>query len=242
MPAAPDRTRFVLLHTSHPGNVGAAARAMKVMGYRDLVLVAPRSAGIATHPEALAMASGATDLLETARVVASLAEALDGTTHACATAMTPRDFGPPTHAPREHLAALAAAGQDVAFVFGSERFGLSNDDVYRCHACLSIPTDPAYGSLNLAQAVQVIAYEWRQAQGGCAVEARTPPRRLASVDQVQAALAHWERALVAIGFLDPGAPKKLLPRLNQLLNRAEPTEEEVNILRGMARAVEQRRG
>ena len=242
MPAAPDRRRFVLLHTSLSGNVGAAARAMKVMGYRDLVLVAPRSAGIATHPEALAMASGATDLLETARVVASLAEALDGTTHACATAMTPRDFGPPTHAPREHLAALAAAGQDVAFVFGSERFGLSNDDVYRCHACLSIPTDPAYGSLNLAQAVQVIAYEWRQAQGGYAVESRTPPRRLASVDQVQAALAHWERALVAIGFLDPGAPKKLLPRLNQLLNRAEPTEEEVNILRGMARAVEQRRG
>ena len=242
MPAVPDPTRFVLLGTSHPGNVGAAARAMQVMGYRELVLVAPRVADIAAHPDALAMASGAVGILEHARVAATLAEALEGVSHACATAMTPRDFGPPTHAPREHLAALAASGHRVAFVFGSERSGLSNEDVYRCHACLSIPTDPAYGSLNLAQAVQVIAYDWRQAQGGFAVKARTPPRRLASVEQVQAALEHWERALVAVGFLDPGAPKKLLPRLNQLVNRAEPTEEEINILRGMARAIERRRG
>ncbi|MBP6776000.1 MAG: RNA methyltransferase, partial [Piscinibacter sp.] len=121
------------------------------------------------------------------------------------------------------------------------RFGLANEDVYRCHACLSIPTDPAYGSLNLAQAVQVIAYEWRQAQGGFGVAPRTPERQLASVDQVQATLAHWERALVAIGFLDPQAPKKLMPRLNQLVNRAELADEEINILRGIARAIEQRK-
>jgi tRNA/rRNA methyltransferase len=239
MHTPPDPTRFVLMHTSHPGNVGAAARAMQVMGFADLVLVAPRSDDIAMHPDALSMASGAQAILERARVAATLAEALDGVTYACATAMTPRDFGPPTYAPRTHFGELAAGGHRVAFVFGSERFGLGNEDVYRCHACLSIPTDPAYGSLNLAQAVQVIAYEWRQAQGGFGVVPRTSERQLASVDQVQATLAHWERALVAIGFLDPRAPKKLMPRLNQLLNRAALGDEEINILRGIARSIEQ---
>jgi tRNA/rRNA methyltransferase len=241
MRAPPDPTRFVLMHTSHPGNVGAAARAMQVMGFADLVLVAPRAADIAMHPDALAMASGALAVLERARVAATLAEALDGVTYACATAMTPRDFGPPTFTPRAHLGELATVGHRVAFVFGSERFGLHNEDVYRCHACLSIPTDPAYGSLNLAQAVQVIAYEWRQAQGGFGVEQRAPESNAASVDRVQAALTHWERVLVQIGFLDPGAPKKLLPRLNQLLNRAALSDEEINIVRGIARSIERLR-
>ena len=236
-----DPTRFILLGTSHPGNAGAAARAMKVMGFRDLVLVAPRHAGVTTHPEALAMASGATDILQHARVSATLAEALVGITHACATAMTPRDFGPPAHAPRDLFADMAASGDRVAFVFGSERFGMINDDVYRCHSSVSIPTDPAYGSLNLAQAVQLVAYDWRQALGGFAVQPRTAERRLADAAQVQGLLAHWQRALVDIGFLDPAAPKKLLPRLNQIVNRAQLGEEEVNILRGIARAMLQRR-
>jgi tRNA/rRNA methyltransferase len=241
MPGLADSTRFILLATSHPGNVGAVARAMKVMGFADLVLVAPRRADVAAHPEALAMASGATDVLQAARVVPSLADALDGITHACATAMTPRDFGPPTCAPRELFARLAGSGHRVGFVFGSERFGMSNDDVYRCHACVSIPTDPAYGSLNLAQAAQLIAYEWRQAVGGFGVQPRTVEATLASAAQVQALLDHWRCALEAIGFLDPAAPRKLLPRLNQLLNRAQPSVEEVNILRGIARAVLERR-
>ena len=133
--------------------------------------------------------------------------------------------------------ALARDGTSVAFVFGGERFGLANEDVYRCHACLSIPTAPGYGSLNLAQAVQLIAYEWRQALGGFAVVARTPPRQLADASDVQATLAHWQDALQAIGFLDPAAPKRLLPRLNLLLNRAQLRREEVHILRGIARAV-----
>ncbi|HJV67568.1 RNA methyltransferase, partial [Ideonella sp.] len=171
-------------------------------------------------------------------IVGSLAEALDGVTYACATAMTPRDFGPPTFAPRERFAALAAEGHRVAFIFGGERFGMANDDVYRCHACLSIPTDPAYGSLNLAQAVQVLAYDWRQALGGFTVEARTPPVAWADGAAVQGLLAHWQRALVEIGFLDPAAPKKLLPRLNQLANRAALTAEEVHILRGIATAMQ----
>lgn len=232
-----DPTRFILIGTSHAGNVGAAARAMKVMGFADLVLVSPRFADVLRQPDAIAMASGATDILENARVVATLAQALDGIGYACATAMTPRDFGPPTHAPRALFDSLAPSGQRVAFVFGSERFGMSNDDVYRCHACLSIPTHPDYGSLNLAQAVQLVAYDWRTAIGGFSVAPRTVDSQLASAEQVQGVLDHWREALVAIGFLDPAAPRKLMPRLNQLVNRAQPSVAEVDILRGIARAI-----
>ena len=239
---SPDPTRFVLIGTSHPGNVGAAARAMKVMGFSDLVLVAPREPQVLQRDEAVAMASGATDVLAGARVVATLAEALEGVTYLCATAMTPRDFGPPTHAPRELFATLAPSQQRVAFLFGSERFGMANEDVYRCHACLSIPTRADYGSLNLSQAVQLIAYDWREALGGFDVEPRTTDPTLADAASLQGLLAHWEQTMVEIGFLDPAAPKKLLPRLNQLLNRAQISREEVDILRGLARFVGKPRG
>ena len=187
------------------------------------------------------MASGATDVLERARIVPTLAEALAGITCACATAMTPRDFGPPTRAPRELFGELAAQAQRVAFVFGSERFGMSNDDVYRCHVCLSIPTLPQYGSLNLAQAVQLLAYDWRQALGGFAVQPRTSEAQRADAVAVQGVLDHWQRTLVDIDFLDPAVPRKLMPRLQQLLNRARLTDEEVHILRGIARAVDKAR-
>ena len=236
-----DPTRFVLVETSHAGNVGAAARAMKVMGFSDLVLVRPRLPDIAQRDEALALASGAADVLAGARVVESLSEALAGTTWACATAMTPRDFGPATFAPREHFASLAASRHHVALVFGPERTGLSNDDVYRCHACLSVPTHPDYGSLNLAQAVQLVAYDWRQALGGFDVVPRTADAHLADAAAIHGALAHWQETLVDIGFLDPAAPKKLMPRLQQLVNRAQLTVEEVHILRGVARAAKLRR-
>jgi tRNA/rRNA methyltransferase len=234
---APDPTRLILIGTSHPGNVGAAARAMKVMGFSDLVLVAPRDPQVLQRDEAVAMASGATDVLATARVVATLPEALEGVTFLCATAMTPRDFGPPTHAPRELFATLAPSPERVAFLFGSERFGMANEDVYRCHACLSIPTRADYGSLNLSQAVQLIAYDWREALGGFDVEPRTAEATLADAASVQGLLAHWQETMVDIGFLDPAAPKKLLPRLNQLVNRARLSREEVDILRGLARFV-----
>jgi tRNA/rRNA methyltransferase len=233
-------TRFVLVNTSHGGNVGAAARAIKVMGFGELVLVAPRFADVLSQEEAVAMASGAADVLTRARIVATLDEALVGVHIACATAMTPRDFGPPTQAPRSAMPALAErceAGEGIAFVFGSERYGMSNADVWRCHVCLSIPTAPGYGSLNLAQAVQLIAYDWRSALGSFEVEERTAAPRVASLDAVQGALAHWREVLVQIGFLDPALPRKLMPRLQQLINRAEPTDEEVHILRGIARAV-----
>jgi tRNA/rRNA methyltransferase len=176
-------------------------------------------------------------VLAAARVVATLPEALEGVTYLCATAMTPRDFGPPTQAPRELFATLAPSQERVAFLFGSERFGMANDDVYRCHACLSIPTRADYGSLNLSQAVQLIAYDWREALGGFDVEPRTTEATLADAASVQGLLAHWQETMVDIGFLDPAAPKKLLPRLNQLINRARLSREEVDILRGLARFV-----
>jgi tRNA/rRNA methyltransferase len=274
-------TRFILINTSHAGNVGAAARAMKTMGFDDLVLVAPRWANVLNREETIQRASGALDVLKNARIVATLDEALDGMTHLCATAMTPRDFGPPTRTPREHFElllkkivhaqeicppepdladkskeydemqvtpGLAGLPQGMAFLFGCERFGMSNDDVYRCHVALSIPSNPQFASLNLAAALQLVAYEWRLALGGFAVTAAdnvaggagapVPGHtngEPADARQLAGMLEHWERSLIAIGFLDPQAPKKLMPRLNQLFNRAGVTQEEIHILRGIAK-------
>ena len=274
------KTRFILIQTSHAGNVGGTARAMKTMGFDDLVLVAPRWANVLRREETIQRASGANDVLAKARIVETLDEALDGISHLCATAMTPRDFGPPTRSPRAHFELLMNRELDsfvcraqtannplnfhreqgdgtaadahvhadaqmpaldgVAFLFGSERFGMRNEDVYRSHVCLSIPTKPDFGSLNLAAAVQLIAYDWRQALGGFELPpSGVAPTRAASAQAVQGMLTHWESALVDVGFLDPAAPKKLMPRLNQLFNRANLSEEEIHILRGVAKAMQQ---
>jgi len=257
----PIRTRFILIQTSHAGNVGAAARAMKVMGFDELVLVDPRWPNVLRKEETIQRASGALDVLENARIVATLDEALDGLTHLCATAMTPRDFGPPTRTPREHFdvllkteqwreAGIGSKALGMGFLFGSERFGMRNEDVYRCHTCLSIPTNPQFGSLNLASALQVIAYDWRlalmQHLGELGGYAATPAPQAAHEDtapadaqQVAGMLTHLEQALVEVGFLDPAAPKKLMPRLNQLFNRAQLAQEEIHILRGIAKAMQQ---
>ena len=244
------KTRFILIQTSHAGNVGGVARAMKVMGFDDLVLVQPRFDNVLRREETKQRASGAHDVLEKARVVQSLEEALDGMTHLCATAMTPRDFGPPTRHPREHFQALlsphseGARAEGVAFLFGSERFGMLNEDVYRCHVALSIPTNPQFGSLNLASAAQVLAYEWRLALGGFenphaqvyeTFEPKGSERLLADAQELSGLLSHWQDSLVEIGFLDPQAPKKLIPRLQQIFNRAQLSSEEVHILRGVAK-------
>jgi tRNA/rRNA methyltransferase len=245
------QTRFILINTSHAGNVGAAARAMKTMGFDDLVLVAPRWANVLNREETIQRASGALDVLKNARIVDTLDEALDGMTHLCATAMTPRDFGPPTTTPRKHFDLLLktellaqseqtpesekAANSGVAFLFGSERFGMCNEDVYRCHVCLSIPSNPQFGSLNLGAALQVIAYDWREALAAFPVAQATQAPVLADAAQVAGMLAHLEQALSHIGFLDPASPKKLIPRLNQLFNRAQLSQEEIHILRGMAK-------
>ena len=267
------QTRFILLNTSHAGNVGAAARAMKTMGFDDLVLVAPRWANVLRREETIQRASGALDVLAKARIVDTLDEALDGMTHLCATAMIGRDFGPPTTTPREHFAelvqaskkpatgssvvsegegaaALRASTQGVAFLFGSERFGMRNEDVYRCHVALSIPSNPQFGSLNIGAALQVIAYEWRLALGGFVDDAKALDGVAANANraasdsdghadaaQVSGMLTHLEQALIALEFLDPAAPKKLMPRLNALFNRAAVTREEVHIVRGIAKAI-----
>lgn len=252
------KTRFILIETSHAGNVGAAARALATMGFEELVLVAPRDARVLTRKETVERASGAVHVLQAARVVATLDEALDGLTHLCATAMIGRDFGPPTLTPRAHFEALAAqwstqrsTTRGLGVLFGSERFGMRNADVWRCHAALRIDSNPAFGSLNLGAAVQLIAHEWRQAIGGfgaqrldAAQHASAPCTaaspavvEVADAAQVAAALQHWRQALEHIGFLDPAAPKKLLPRLQQIANRAALRPEEVHILRGIARTV-----
>jgi tRNA/rRNA methyltransferase len=188
-------------------------------------------------------------VLEKCRIVDTLDEALDGVTHLCATAMTPRDFGPPTRSPRAHFEHMLreapghtpAALPHTAFLFGSERFGMRNEDVYRCHVALSIPSNPQFGSLNIGAALQVIAYEWRLALGGfdasqTAPTASSNPAHPADAAQVAGMLAHLEESLVALEYLDPAAPKKLMPRLNALFNRAAVTQEEVHILRGIAKA------
>jgi len=234
------KTRFILIETSHAGNVGAAARALKVMGFDELVLVAPRWPNVLRKEETIQRASGAHDVLAKARVVDTLDQALEGVTHMCATAMTPRDFGPPTRSPRAHFAELTKPGapeHSVAFLFGSERFGMKNEDVYRCHVALSIPTNPQFGSLNLGSAIQVLAYDWRVALGGFPVQDAVAPSGKADAQQVSGMLTHWEQALTDIGFMDPAAPKKLMPRLNQLFNRAELSPEEIHILRGVAKAM-----
>ena len=250
------RTRFILIETSHPGNVGAAARALKVMGFDEMVLVAPRYANVLRKEETIQRASGANDVLDKSRSVDTLDEALEGISHLCATAMTPRDFGPPTRSPREHFDLLlgqsashaqtqstadAAKQSDsvssIGFLFGSERFGMKNEDVYKCHVALSIPTNPQFGSLNLAAALQLVAYEWRLALGGFPVASPVVDANLADAAQVSGMLLHWEKALIEIGFLDPEAPKKLMPRLNQLFNRANLSPEEIHILRGVAKAM-----
>lgn len=234
------RLRFVLVQTSHPGNVGAAARAMKTMGFSDLVLVNPRLPDVLTHPEAQAFASGANDVLAAARVVASLDEALTGCNLTVALSARHREFSPPVRSPREVATYLAQDGElHAALVFGSERFGLTNEDVEKCNAFVCLPANPDYSSLNLAQAVQILAYECRVAvvQG-----AATPPDssfpgfqgKPASAEQVERMFAHLERALVEINFLKPDNPGKLMPRLRRLFGRTALETEEVNILRGIA--------
>ncbi len=234
-------TRFVLVEPSHPGNVGAAARALKTMGFSRLVLVAPRVAHVQSDPEAIAMASGADDVLAAAHVVPTLADALAGVHWSVALTARLREYGPPQFAPRAaaaHARAHSAQG-DVALVFGNERTGLSNEDVERCSVLAHIPANPAYSSLNLAQAVQVLAYELRTAYVGPPEDggAQEPAVARASSDDIERMYVHLENALIALDFLDPANPKKLMSRLRRLFARAGLEREEVNIVRGIAKHI-----
>ena len=232
-----ERIRFVLVETSHPGNVGSVARAMKTMGFTELVLANPRDSSALQSPEAIALASGAADLLVDARVVSSLDEALDGCNFSVALSARAREFSPPLMTPSQLAAHLAENTHlRAALVFGSERFGLSNQDVSKCSALVSVPANPAYTSLNLAQAVQVIAYECRMAAIGqdALPQASGFQGELARAEQIEGMFNHLEQALIEIEFLDPDNPKKLMPRLRRLFSRTQLETEEVNILRGIA--------
>jgi tRNA/rRNA methyltransferase len=238
--------RLVLVSPSHGGNVGAAARAMRVMGLRTLFVVRPRFPAICAHPDAIAFASGATDVLAAATEVDTLDEALAGVHSAIAVSAESREFSaaprPPWAVCPEIAAELAADPQrQVALVFGPERTGLSIEHVQRCERVVSIPGEPDYNSLNLAQAVQVLCWELRRA--ALAGQPAAPPAldpdagRPASHDQIERFHAHFEQALVAIEFLDPQAPKKLVPRMRRLFARAGLSIEEVDLLRGVCKQI-----
>lgn len=234
------RLRFVLVETSRAGNVGSVARAMKTMGFGELVLVSPRCADPLTDPEAVAFASGALDVLSNARIVGSIAEALDGCNFAAAVSARLREFSPPVWTPRAFGGHIAGSQElRPALIFGNERVGLPNEIVEGCNVLINIPANPAYSSLNLSQAAQVLAYECRMAAVGDEVPA-TPVGfhgDAASLTQVDGMYAHLEEALVAIGFLNPDNPGKLMPRLKRLFARTGLETEEVNILRGIARQI-----
>ena len=237
--SALDRIRVVLVSPSHAGNVGSAARAMKVMGLSRLALVTPRYADVLTLDETLALASGAVDVLEHATVHPTLDAALEGTLHAVALSSRDREYAPPLFALGDACRDALAHDGDVAFVFGSERYGLSNDDVLRCTARCRIETAADYASLNLAQAVQLVTYGCRMA--ALALDDAIPPAsttpRAATHEERQDLFAHLEEGLVAIGYLDPDAPKKLMPRVRRLFARARLEHDEVQWLRGMAKAM-----
>ena len=223
--------RIVLSHTSHPGNIGASARAMKTMGIVSLYLVKPKRFPDA---EAEAMASGASDVLSNARVCASLTEALQGTVYALAVSARRRELAYASADARRAAQELVAAAQqgEVAIVFGTEMSGLTNEEILQCRAMAHIPADPAYSSLNLAAAVQVMAYEARAAALG-AQALPTSEFEPARHEDVENFYAHLEQSLLASGFLDPANPRRLIPRLRRLFGRARLEQEEVNILRGM---------
>jgi tRNA/rRNA methyltransferase len=232
------RLRFVLVETSRAGNVGSVARAMKTMGFSDLVLVAPRCEDPLHDPEAVAFASGAIDVLQGARIVPTIGEALEGCNFAAAVSARLREFSPPVWSPRDFSNHV---GEDTslhpALIFGNERVGLPNTIVESSNVLINIPANPDYSSLNLSQAAQVLAYECRLAAQG---ENRTQEGvgfhgEAASLAQVEGMYAHLEEALVAIGFLNADNPKKLMPRLKRLFARTGLETEEVNILRGIAR-------
>ena len=225
--------RVVLSHTSHPGNIGAAARAMKTMGLSQLYLVNPKR-----FPDAAAeaMASGATDVLANAVVCGSMEEALQGAVLVVGLTARKRDLSHTMLTLREAAPQILGRANEapVALVFGTEMSGLSNAELEQCQMLITIPVNPEYGSLNLGAAVQVVAYELRTSGVPTAPSASRFP--LASFEDIDQFYEHLERTLIAIDFLNPARPKRLMTRLRRLFARAGLEKEEVNILRGILKA------
>jgi len=242
-----NRIRVVLVETSHPGNIGAVARAMKNMGLTELVLVAPK---VFPHADATARASGADDLLAHARIVDSLDAAIADCALVAGASARSRTISWPLMSPRDcarRMEAEAAAGAKVALVMGREKSGLSNAELERCHVHVNIPANPDYPSLNLAAAVQVLTYELRLAalEAASALPAGEVLERdqpLAAAAELEGLFAHFEQALATLDFYDPDNPRQLMRRLRRLFNRAGLDRMEVNILRGILAAAEKAAG
>ena len=235
------RVRIVMMETSHPGNIGSAARAMMTMGLSDLVLVNPKEKNATEHPQAIALASGATEVLANARIVGTLSEAIADTRFAVGFTARRRELSHPIVSLREAVGtalheAQAEPDGRIALVFGNEAMCLSNEDVAQCQLAATIPANPAYSSLNVAQSIQVAAYEVMMQAGadGEAFKVEDHPERpQASVGEVEHLLRHLESAAIDSGFLDPTSPKRFMTRMQRLFTRAKLEPEEVAILRGL---------
>ena len=232
--------RIVLVGTTHPGNIGAVARAMKNMGLTELYLVNPK---YFPHEEATARASGASDVLDRAVVVDSLEKALADCIYVAGASARSRTINWPSMGPRDCALRMMQEAEHgkVAAVFGPEKSGLSNDDLDLCHTLLTIPTDPGFSSLNLAMAVQVLTYELRVASmldEGPVFEVEAPP---ASGEEMEHFYKHLEKVLLDIGFMDPENPRHLMRRMRRLYIRARPDKNEINILRGILTAIDRTR-
>jgi tRNA/rRNA methyltransferase len=236
--------RTILVETSHPGNVGSTARALKTMGFHDLCLVNPKTPGIAHEPEAVALASGALDVLDASSVAADLSAAVSGCTLVLGLTSRDREFGPPGLdwlEARERIVAQLSQGKRVALMFGPERTGLDNAHLALCSHRVWLEANPAYPSLNLAQAVMVCAFSLREGLTQELSTARTDlvlslsPQDRADPAAVAAMLEHLRLGLESIGYLNPENPKKLMARLSALFARAELQTEEIDLLRGIAK-------
>lgn len=238
-PASPlDNVRIVLSHTSHPGNIGATARAMKAMGLRNLYLVNPK---LFPDKEADARASNARDLLETAHICTSLQAAIGDTCLVAALTTRPRDLSHSTLDARQAASELIrhARHSPVGLLFGRESSGLTTDEISQCQLTVHIPTHADYSSLNLAAAVQIMGYElWMALKNTAAVTLSENQAEPASLREVENFYAHLEKIMIQSGFLDPQQPKKLMRRMRRLFARARLEKEEVNILRGILSAVD----
>lgn len=255
------RIRFIMVQPSHPGNVGAAARAIKTMGFSDLCLVAPGHDNVTTHPNAIALASGAIDVLEQAAIVPTLEAALAPLTMAFAMTARERVLGPPVCDIREaatlsHSHLCSYSEGRIGVVLGTERSGLTNEHIAQCQRICHIPANPEYNSLNVAQALQLAAWELRYALNNLpnpSAQAGAPDSTalsghtglvdpdagdaLASQAKINAFLEHWQDALVQVHFLNLAYPKKLITRMHHLFGRTQMTNDEVDMMRGVCTAM-----
>ncbi len=234
-----ENIRIVMVETTHPGNIGAAARAMKAMGYKNLYLVKPK---IYPNAEATARAAGADDILTRAVVCESLEEALHGCVTVVASSARPRAISSPVFTPREYASKLHEMVKlgPVALVFGRESSGLSNEELEHCNVILQIPTNPDFSSLNVASAIQILCYEFINGPQ-CLETEKTDKEKvqLATSDEMKYFYDHLQQSMIDVGFLNLEQPRKLMQRLKSLFNRAHLDENEVSILRGFLAAVQE---